>query len=117
MFSNDKNVETIAHLVEVLKHYIGLQSEYVRLDVIEKVVRLLTVIAVAAVFVTLFLISLIYFSFAAVYALQPLVGSFAVAFLIVSAAYLLVLILFVLFRHRLIERPLVRFLGSLLMSK
>lgn len=34
MFSNDNNVETIAQLVEVLKHYIGLQSEYVRLDVI-----------------------------------------------------------------------------------
>ncbi len=25
MFSNDKNVETIGQLVEVLKHYIGLQ--------------------------------------------------------------------------------------------
>lgn len=36
MFSNDKNVETIAQLVEVLKHYIGLQSEYMKLDVIEK---------------------------------------------------------------------------------
>ena len=41
MFSNDKNVETIAQLVEVLKHYIGLQSEYMKLDVIEKVVRLI----------------------------------------------------------------------------
>lgn len=36
MFSNDNNVETIAQLVEVLKHYIGLQSEYVKLDVIEE---------------------------------------------------------------------------------
>ncbi len=25
MFSSDKNVETIGQLVEVLKHYIGLQ--------------------------------------------------------------------------------------------
>ena len=47
MFSNDRNIETIAQLIEVLRHYIGLQSEYVRLDVIEKVVRLLTVITVA----------------------------------------------------------------------
>ena len=50
MFSNDKNVETIAQLVEVLKHYIGLQSEYMKLDVIEKVVRLLTVITIMVVF-------------------------------------------------------------------
>ena len=42
MFSNDKNVETIGQLIEVLKHYIGLQSEYLKLDVVDKVVRLLT---------------------------------------------------------------------------
>ena len=80
MFSNDKNVETIAHLIEVLKHYIGLQSEYVKLDVIEKVVRLLTVITIVVVFCTILLISLIYFSFAAAFALQALVGSLIWAF-------------------------------------
>ena len=117
MFSNDKNVETIAHLIEVLKHYIGLQSEYVKLDVIEKVVRLLTVITIVVVFCTILLISLIYFSFAAAFALQALVGSLMWAFLIVAGGYLLLLFVFILLRHRLIERPLVRFLGSLLMSK
>lgn len=44
MFSNDKNVETIGQLIEVLKHYIGLQSEFLKLDIVDKVVRLLTVI-------------------------------------------------------------------------
>ena len=42
MFSTDNNVETIGQLVEVLKDYIGLQKEFVKLDVIEKVVRLIT---------------------------------------------------------------------------
>lgn len=117
MFSNDKNVETIAQLIEVLKHYIGLQTEYVKLDVIEKVVRLLTVITVVTVFCIILLISLIYLSFAAVYALQNLVGSLIWAFLIVGGGYLLLLFIFILLRHKLIERPLVRFLGSLLTSK
>ena len=49
MFSTDKNIETIGQLVEVLKHYIGLQNEYLRLDVIEKVVRLITALTIAAV--------------------------------------------------------------------
>ena len=49
MFSNDKNVETIGQLIEVLKHYIGLQSEYLKLDVVDKVVRLLTVITMTVV--------------------------------------------------------------------
>ena len=117
MFSNDKNVETIAQLVEVLKHYIGLQSEYMKLDVIEKVVRLLTVITIMVVFCIILLISLIYLSFAAAFALQTLVGSLIWAFLIVGGGYLLLLIFFILLRRSLIERPLVRFLGSLLMSK
>jgi len=117
MFSNDKNVETIAQLVEVLKHYIGLQSQYVKLDIIEKFVRLLTVFAILIVFCTILFISLIYLSFAAVYALQPLVGSFFGAYLIVGGLYLLILFLFIVQRHALIERPLVRFLSSLLMSK
>ena len=43
MFSTDNNVETIGQLVEVLKDYIGLQKEFVKLDVTEKVVRLITV--------------------------------------------------------------------------
>ena len=108
MFSNDRNVETIAQLIEVLKHYIGLQSEYV---------KLLTVLTVVAVFCIILFISLIYLSFAAAYALQPLVGSFIGAFLLVGGFYLLMLIVFVTLRHRLVERPLVRFLGSLFMSK
>ena len=40
MFSNDNNVETLARLIERFKHYIGLQTEYVKLDIIEKMVRL-----------------------------------------------------------------------------
>ena len=37
MLSSDKNVENIGQLAELLKHYLGLQTEYVKLDVIDKV--------------------------------------------------------------------------------
>ncbi len=117
MFSNDKNVETIAQLGEVLKDYIGLQTEYVRLDVIEKIVKLLTAITLVVVFVTLFLIALIYFSFAAAYALGAILGSLIGGFLIIGGSYVGIFFLVVIFRHLLIEKPLVRFLTSLLLSK
>ncbi len=117
MFANDNNVETIAQLVEVLKHYIGLQTEYVKLDVIEKIVRLLTAIAVVTVLSLLLVIALIYFSFAAVYAIAPQTGSMAIAFTIVGGAYIILILLFVMLRHKLVERPLVKFLASILMSK
>ena len=116
MFSNDKNIETIGQLVEVLKHYIGLQSEYVKLDMVEKVVRLLTVGTITIVISVLLALTLIYFSFALAYMLEPCVG-LSWAFCIVGGTYLLALILCVIFRHRWIERPLVHFLASLLMEK
>lgn len=116
MFSNDKNIETIGQLVEVLRRYIGLQSEYMKLDAIEKFVRLMTTLIMAAVLSLLLVITLIYFSFAVAYALAPVTGT-AWAFVIVALCYLLLLILFVLFRKRWVERPMVRFLASLLMEK
>jgi len=116
MFSSDKNVETIGQLVEVLKHYIGLQSEYMRLDVVDKVVRLLTALTIGALLLALLALALIYLSFAAAFALADFVG-LAPAFCIVAGAYLLALVLFIVFRHQWIEKPLVKFLASLLMQK
>lgn len=116
MFSSDKNVETIGQLVEVIKHYIGLQKEYVKLDVIDKVVRLLTVTVVMLMLCITFLLMLIYLSFAAAWAMEPHFG-IAAAYCIVAAFYLFVLLLFIIFRKQWIERPLVKFLASLLLSK
>ena len=90
MFSNDRNIETIGQLVEVLKHYIELQKESMKLDVVEKIVHLITA--------------------------SSCVGTVA-AFSIVGCCYLSMLILCVIFRHQWIERPLVRFLAQLFFSK
>ena len=89
MLSSDKNVENIAQLIEVLKHYLGLQTEYVKLDMIDKVVRLVTAAALAIVFILVIAACLTYLSF----------------------------ILFIIFRKPWIEKPLVRFLAGLLLSK
>ena len=116
MFSNDQNIETIGQLVELIRHYIGLQNEYLRLDVIEKVVRLITALIMAAVVFLIILIIFIYLSFAAAYAMAPCVGHPA-AFCIVAGFYILVFLLFMAFRKSWVEKPMVRFLASLLMEK
>lgn len=116
MFSNDQNVEAIGRLVDIFKHYIGLQTEYAKLDVIEKVVRLITVITLVTALSIIMILALIYVSFAAAYALEPHVG-LPFGFLIVAGGYLFIFLLFFLFRKQWIERPLVRFLASLLMEK
>lgn len=116
MFSNDKNVETIGQLVEVLKHYVGLQTEYLKLDVVDKVVRLLTALTMTVVLLGLLVIALIYLSFALAFGLGEYVGNVG-GFCIVAGIYLVVLLMFVAFRHQWIERPLVKFLASILMQK
>ncbi len=116
MFSTDKNIETIAQLIEVVRHYIGLQTKYMKLDVIDKIVRLLTALVMVAVLSLLLFIGLIYLSFAAAYALEPFIG-IAAAFACIAGVYFAVLFLFITFRKKWIERPLVRFLASMLMQE
>lgn len=116
MFSNDQNIETIAQLVEVLKHYIGLKSDLFRLDVTEKIVRLFTVMTMTVVLSFLLVLVLIYLSFGFAHVLGHLIGITA-AFFAVAGFYFLVFILCILYRKRWIERPLVRFLASILIDK
>ena len=116
MLSSDKNVETIAQLIGVLKHYLGLQTEYVKLDVIDKVVRLLTAAALAIIFILIIIAVLMYFSFALAFWLANFTGMSA-AFFIVAALHLLIFILFIIFRKTWIQKPLVHFLAALLLSK
>lgn len=116
MFSNDRNVETIGQLVEHCKHYIGLQTEYVKLDVLEKVVRLITVITLALTLSFVLILALIYISFAVAYTLEPYVG-LPLAFLLIAICYLFIFLMVFVFRKQWIERPLVNFLADLLMQK
>lgn len=115
MLSNDNNIETIAQLVENAKHYLGVQSEYVKLDIIEKVVRLVTLAVITLVVFLLILLMLIYLSFAVAYGLSSSLGM-VWSFVIVAGFYLLLLILLVINRRKWIEKPLVRFLADLLLN-
>lgn len=116
MLSSDKNVETIAQLVEVLKHYLGLQKEYLKLDVIDKVVSLLKATALAILFLLIGVAVMMFFSFAFAYWLSTYVGM-APAFLVVALFHLVLFVLFVIYRRPWIEKPLVRFLAGMLLGK
>lgn len=115
MLSSDKNIESIAQLIEVLKHYLGLQTEFVKLDVIDKVVRLLTAATLAILFFLLIIAVLLFLSVAAAFWLSDYTGT-ATAFLIIGVIHLFIFIVFIIFRKSWIEKPLVRFLAGLLLS-
>ena len=115
MLSSDKTVETIAQLVEIIKHYLGLQKEYLKLDIIDKIVRLLTFAALVVVFSVLLVAVLMYLSFAIAFWLASYMGT-ALAFLVVGGIHLLLIIIVFIYRKKWIEKPLVRFLANLLLE-
>lgn len=116
MLSSDKNVDSIARLIEVVKDYVILQKEYTKLDIVEKLVRLLTAATFAIIMFVMVIAVLFYLSFAAVYWMAPFVGQ-AWAFAIVALFFLLALLLIAANRKRWIEQPLVRILASILLEK
>ncbi len=115
MLSSDKNVESLANLIETLKDYIGLQKEYLKLDVIDKVVRLVTALVLAIILFILGVAALFYLSFAFVYWMEPLTGT-AWAFFIVAVTFAILLVLVYNKRKSWIEQPLVRFLTNTLLN-
>ncbi len=113
MLSSDKNVETIGQLVQAVGRYLTLQKECVKFDVAEKLVQVLTVAALVAVGFLLAVAVLLYLSFAVAYWLAESMG-LPTAFLLVSLAHLVLLIVVFVFRKQWIERPLVKLLANLL---
>ena len=116
MFSNDKNVESIASLIEKFKHYLELQSEYVKLDVTEKVVKLITTFSLIAITTLAIVAIMLFLSVAAAYALSMVVGN-VWAFAIVAMLYLIALVIVFAKRKSLIEKPLVKLLSGILLEK
>lgn len=116
MLSSDKNVESIARLIETIKEYIGLQKEYLKFDVIDKLVRLITALALSIIMFILTLAVLLYLSFAVVCWISPYTGLTA-AFAILAAIILLLLIIIYTMRKTLIIHPLIKFLTSILLGK
>lgn len=116
MFSTDRNIEIIEQLVKLVKHYIGLQKEYVKLDIIDKTVSLLTAFILFVVIALILLGVLTYASLAVIFALAPTLG-YPLATIAVALFYVIVFLLCLIFKRILIERPLVRFLAKVLMDK
>jgi hypothetical protein len=115
MLSSDKNVESIVELIAALKEHVELQKEYLELNVIEKVVKLVTALTVAIIFVILGVAVLFYLTYAIVYWIAPFTG-LAMAYFLVALFFAVLLALLYTFRKQWIERPLVRFLANTLLN-
>ncbi len=116
MLSTDKNVDTLARLIEALKDYIGLRKEFLKLDVADKLVRLLTALSLGIIVFFIVVGIFFYLSFAVVHWLSPYIGM-GWAFAAVALILTLLLCFVYALRKPLIINPLVRLLTGILLGK
>jgi hypothetical protein len=114
VFSNDQNIEYIAQFVEEVKRWFDLRTKYTRLTVVDKIVRIITSLILIMAISVILVLFLFFVSYAAANFLGKVFESVPLGFLLVGCVYLLLLIIVYNARHALIERPLVRFLMSIL---
>ena len=116
MFANDKGIENLSQLFMECKKYILLQKEYLRLEFVEKLTTLLSVLILIMIGIILGMMALFYLSFSMAYIMAPHVGGLTVSFAIITAVILLLLAVIYFLRKRLIVAPLVRFIAGLFME-
>ena len=96
-----------------LKKYLTLQIDYAKLTTVEKLLVLLSAIAMVAVMLILGACVLFYLSFAVVFMLSDAIGSTWGAYLIVSGIFLVLMLVVYALRQKLILDPVSRFLTRL----
>lgn len=113
MFSTDKNIETIAQLVESLKDYVKLEKELLQLNMVKKIVQLLTALVLTIVLAFFLLLVIIFGSFSVGFALTSYMSA-GWAFLIITGFYMMLFFLMIINRKRWFERPLVNLFSNIL---
>jgi len=117
MPNNQEPAENLQQLYADVKKYVELQTEYVKVEFVEKLTIMLSALLIIGLIILLAIAALFYLFFSLAYMLQPLLGSLAASFAIISGIYVLLMCFFVIFRKQIVINPLVKFLSNLFLKK
>jgi uncharacterized membrane protein len=117
MLSDDKSIENLKQLFLEIKKYGEYQLEYAQLNLVEKLTRIIVMLILIFVCTALGMMALFFLTFSFAYLIAQYVGGLAGSFAIVALVVALICLLVYTMRQRLIIRPLVRVLASILLNK
>jgi len=117
MMNPEEPVENFQQLYEDVKKYVFLQTEYVKVEFVEKLTILLSTLLIITLIIVLATIALFYLFFSLAYLVVPVVGSLSMSFGIISAVYVILIGFLMLLRKRIVINPLVKFLSNLFLTK
>ena len=109
MFADDKSIENMQQLFIEFKKYLELQKEYTKLEVTEKLSKLLSTLLLVLLVVILGVVVLFHLSF-------TLVGGLMMSFALITCFHILLIVLLVLFRKKLIIDPTVKLIAELFLD-
>lgn len=112
--SDNENKTGLSTISASIKQYLQLLVEDARLNVAEKLTRLLAGIALASLLSIIIILALLFASISAGLALS-LVISPVWAFIIVAGFFLLLTVLLIVFRTQLLVNPIARYISRLLL--
>lgn len=101
------------HIIRDLKNYTDIRIDLLKLDVIEKVSRILSVFLVSILALLLLIVGLFYATMAFVYWTGPYFGSLVPGFGIVALFFLIMAFCMYLLRAKLFINPFVRIFSKI----
>lgn len=101
-------------LIEDSKKYLGLRYDLLRLELLEKLTKIIALIVMIIVFAVLVMGALVYFSFAFVAWMRPFFGSAVVPLCIIGGIFVVLMGLIYAFRSQLLINPLISHLSEIL---
>ena len=107
----------LTRLLTSLRSYLGLQREYVMLELTEKLTRLLTVLILGAVLFVIGIIAVVFLGFALVELLRVVIGCGWAACLIVTAVFVLLALLVYVKRRAWLLEPLAGAFTSIMLKE
>ncbi|MDE5629423.1 MAG: phage holin family protein [Muribaculaceae bacterium] len=113
--NNTSEPNTLSGIAATVSAYVKLLVEDTRLNVAEKITRLLSAIALAALLVIIATVAMVFVTIAVALALSQAISPLW-SFIIVAAFYIVLLAVLVLCRRACIVNPIARFISSLLLN-
>lgn len=101
-------LEDLDNLKKDLRDYFKVQFDGIRLHSAESVSRVLSRSANVAVISYLLLFILLFGSVSAGFYLASILGSDSLGFLIIALFYLFILVVFFIFRKKIVDRPIIK---------
>jgi len=101
-------LEEIGNIRKDIQEYIEVRLDLLKLQAAEKISKIISNTAVAIILILLLSLILFFLSFAAGYFMASVLNSNVRGFLCVAGFYLLLMLIILIFRKKIIDRPVIK---------